>query len=174
MPNKQVKTYPKLKSKRPLYGSVTFDADFLNPKVGKTFHFVLDESGDKAPAAKEKSEKAGDKKQPTVETTGPVPGPLKYDLLYFDCNGDLDLTNDGVVKAAQKPPAQDMPETTTDGFFDDLKVMFDFGPALGKRPFAIVPHGLSYGADLVLMQFSSKTARKGKIRLGGEEYVARL
>lgn len=173
-PNKLVKAYPKFKSKRPLYGSVTFDSDFLNPRAGKTFYFVLDESGEKAPAAKEKSEKAADKKQPSVGFMGPMPGSMKYDLLYFDCNGDRDLTNDGVVKLARKNPFEGMPEATSDGFFDDLKVEFDFGPALGKRPFVIVPHGLAYGSDLVLMQFVPKMARRGKIRLGSEEYVARL
>ena len=174
VPNKQVKAYPKLKSKHPQYGTVTFDGAFPGAKAGKTYHFVLDESGEKAPDAdKEKSEKAGEKK-PNIGYMGPMPGVLKHDLLYFDSNGDLDLTNDGVVKLARKPPFEEMPQGMGDGFFDDLKLMFDFGPGLGERPFAIVPHALSYGSDLLLVQFMPKTARKGKIRLGGKEYMARL
>ena len=59
MPSKQVKAYPELKSKRPLYGSVTFDRDSLDPKQEKKLYFVLDESGIKKPAAVEKETEKG-------------------------------------------------------------------------------------------------------------------
>jgi len=44
-PFKGVKAYPKLKSKHPLYGKVTFDPDPTN-RTGIEFYFVLDESGE--------------------------------------------------------------------------------------------------------------------------------
>ncbi len=53
-PDKEVKAYPKLKSKRPLYGKVTFDPDPVTRK-GIEFHFVLDESGE-PPAGEEKQD----------------------------------------------------------------------------------------------------------------------
>ena len=168
-PSNEVKAYPKLKSKRPLYGSLTLDGSPVGAKPGKTLYFVLDQSGEAASvAAEEKTEKAAGKKTASE-------GTLKYDRLYFDCNGDLDLTNDGFVKLADKPPYEDLPPgTASDGFFDDVKVMIDFGPELGTRPVVLVPHGSTFAADGVLMQFLPKTARQGKIRLGGKQYVARL
>jgi hypothetical protein len=191
VPSKEVKAYPELKSKRPLYGSVTFDRDGLDPKGRRTFHFVLDESGVKKPAAVEKeTEKGSNKdtekksKQAATEKTvatkqragfdGLRPETWKYDLLYFDCNGDLDLTNDGVVKLAEKSPFEDLPAAMGAGFFEEVKVTLDFGAGAGQRPVVLLPKVHFLGPDSAMMQFLPKTARKGKIRLGDEEYVARL
>ena len=55
-PYKEVKAYPKLKSKHPLYGKVAFDIDLSNRK-GIEFHFVLDESGEDLPRDEKKEEK---------------------------------------------------------------------------------------------------------------------
>ena len=173
VPNKDVKAYPTLKSKRPMYGSITFDRDPRDPKAGRTFYFVLDESGEKAAAAKDTTKNKGADGHLEVER-GPERGPLRYDRLYFDCNGDGDLTNDGVVRVTEKPPFEGMPGQTFGSYFEDLTVTLDFGPDAPRRPFVLVPHALSYGPDMVLIQFFPKTARSGKIRLGGEEYIARL
>jgi len=61
-PEKEVKKYPALKASKPLYGSVRFGSDPLQAKQGREYHFVIDAA------------EAG-----------------KYDRLYFDANGDLDL-----------------------------------------------------------------------------------
>jgi hypothetical protein len=191
MPRKEVKAYPELKSKRPLYGSVTFDRDSLDPKGRKTFYFVLDESGVKKPAAAEKETDKGSKRDTEKKSTkaaaektiaaheragfdGLRPETWTYDLLYFDCNGDLDLTNDGVVKLAEKSPLADLPGAMGAGFFEELQVMLDFGAGLGQRPVVLLPKVHFLGPGSAMMQFLPKTARKGKIRLGDEEYVARL
>jgi hypothetical protein len=177
-PNKEVKAYPELKSKRPLYGAVMFDAGSSNVKARKVFCFVLDESGEKKPEAAEKKTDEAEKKTGEVEKKAKIlrrrAPEMKYDLLYFDRNGDLDLTNDGVVKLAQKPPFEGLPEGAQAGYFESLKVTLDYGPPAGEQPFTLVPHALAYGGDNVLLQFVPATARKGRIRLGGEEYAARL
>jgi hypothetical protein len=176
-PNKEVK-YPELKSKRPLYGAVSFDASPRDAKSGKTFYFVLDESGEKkADEAEKKSEdadkKADEGKGKTKSRARPAPE-LKYDRLYIDCNADLDLTNDAVVKLAEKPPFEGLPAGAQSGCFEDVKLMLDYGPPTGKQPFTVVPLARSYFRDNVAVQVVPKTARKGKIKLGGQEYVARL
>ena len=54
-PDKEVKAYPKLKSKHPLYGKVKFFLNSPNPvdRKGVEFHFVLDESGEGPPAVEQ-------------------------------------------------------------------------------------------------------------------------
>jgi hypothetical protein len=158
-PNEQVKAYPKLNSKQPLYGSLPYDQDLLNPYVQAEFHFVLDESGeDSGEDSDEDSGEAPDEaSQPeaspslleklTEALTGqlqqsdaPAQAPV-YDRLYFDFNRDLDLTNDPVVRLMKNPP----PELFLPGekeenvhVFDYLDVPFDYGPELGTRPFRIL------------------------------------
>jgi hypothetical protein len=176
IPSKEVKAYPELKSKQPLYGAITLDAG-SDAKARKVFHFVLDESGEKKPEAAEQQVEpdkrpAGDEKK--AKTQRRPAREVQYDLLYFDCNGDLDLTNDGVVKLAQKPPFAGLPEGAREGYFEPVTLMLDLGPTAGKQPFTLVPQALPYSANRVLLRFVPKTARKGKIRLGGAEYVARL
>lgn len=51
-PDKQVKAYPQLKSKHPLYGKVKFGANWTDPKAGTEYHFVIDESGERPAQAK--------------------------------------------------------------------------------------------------------------------------
>lgn len=147
-PSKQVKRYPKLNSKKPLYGSVVFDGSFVDPSVGTVFHFVLDESGDapRAESGKREAAKssswlatlaralAGEK----AESPQPKPPePVRYDRLYFDLNRDLDLTNDQVLKPAKEPP---FPPSPYEGaIFEDLVVPMDFGPGLGVRPVRLIP-----------------------------------
>jgi hypothetical protein len=99
-----------------------------------------------------------------------------YDRLYFDLNGDRDLTNDGVITAAEKP-VFDMPnvrESASVRYFNDLTMAFDFGPTAGKRPFVLVPRVQVYGQDRGYVVFVPKTARKGKVRLGEQECVVWL
>jgi hypothetical protein len=197
VPSREVKAYPKFQSKRPLYGSMTLDNDSRDSKSARTFYFVLDESGETKPAAAENktetSAKNGSQKGPAgaKKKAAAPPNPYSsegaqaalgldsrklphYDRLYFDCNGDLDLTNDGIIKLAGKPPFEDMPGSMASGFFEELKLTLDLGPALGRRTLVLLPHLLTTGPDMALIQFLPKTVREGKVRLGGEEYVAHL
>ena len=101
VPSPLVKAYPKFRSKHPLYGAVTFDADYYGGKPGILLHFALDESGEteKKPEAGEK--KAEEKKSMLLEmlaksltgslSSSSVPETPKctYDQMYFDRNGDL-------------------------------------------------------------------------------------
>ena len=192
VPNPSVK-YPKLKSKRPLYGQVVFDTGSHTPAV--MYHFVLDESGE----AEEKAKEGKDKEKAKPETkksalleslakslaaAAPAPVTLAqpqmpkcdYDLLYFDLNGDRDLTNDGVIHAAEKTPFEGRPSMISppNRYFKEVAVTFDFGPPVGKMAFPLIPWIYVYGENIGYMQFIPKTARKGKVRLGGQEYIVSL
>ena len=185
-PQKEVKKYPKLNSKRPLYGSVTFGADRDDPKAAVELHFVVDES---EPAAKKKPEPAAKKPRKRsllkalVESfTGPAeePGPAvkrNFDRLIFDVNGDLDLTNDPVLKPMKDPPKALAPEGDVDEsvrIFDYLEVPLDQGPGRGKRPLRLVPQFICYGPEDGALTLLPAVARKGKIRIGKQEYTAYL
>ena len=100
-PPAEVKKWPKLRAKRPLYGTAHFDRDLQNPLGGITMHFVLDESGD-APAPPSEKPKAAKGDKPAnwscnVSKTGKIlscsytfrPGEYKYTLNVRDGNIDL-------------------------------------------------------------------------------------
>jgi len=202
-PNKEVKAYPTLKSKRPLYGSITLDGNPYDPSAGVKYYFVLDESGlaEKPPeadqgaakpaeAAKAKPAEGTEKKpaRPAAITSGTIRRvTLNYDRLYFDVNGDLDLTNDPVLEWAKKSSLEGLPGTTSllvvvSGVpvlsnvrvFADLVLSVDYGPPVGKRPFAIVPRLRWYPPELTYLDFVPKVARRGTVRLGDTEYTAML
>jgi hypothetical protein len=182
-PGKQVKRYPKLNSKKPLYGSVVFDASLVAPSVGTVFHFVLDESGaasgvesPKAEAAKSSPLVATLAKALTGEKTAPSPpkppGLTPYDRLYFDVNRDLDLTNDQAIQPAKEPP---FPRSPQEGpIFEDLVVPLDFGAGLGNRPVRLIPRLRGFEPDRAYVEFVPAVARKGKISIGEHEYTASL
>lgn len=220
-----VKAYPKLNSKRPLYGSVRFDAAPADPASGLTFHFVLDEAGEAdaapkadgdatakpAPAEGQKAASGPANKTDLLEqlaqdlTAKPVPvAPLgqprlvkqTYDLLYFDRNGDLDLTNDEVIQLNAKPLFEAMPAGQMRGLAGELELAFDFGPELGKRPVPLAVSVYAYqtargglflplpnmaapatpaaGPLSVTVTFLPKTVRRGTVQLGDEQYAAWL
>lgn len=219
-----VKAYPKLNSKRPLYGSVRFDASPADPASGRTFHFVLDEAGD-ADAASRTDGDAGAKSAsaegqkaasgPTASstdllkklaqdlTTKPAPASpfgapraikQTYDLLYFDRNGDLDLTNDEVLRLTAKPLFEAMPAGQMRGLSGELELAFDFGPELGQRPVPLAVSVYAYqtarlgltfpsmpapatpaaGPLSATISFVPKTVRRGTFKLGDEQYAAWL
>ena len=122
----EVKAYPELKSKKPLYGVIKFDHDYLDPKSGVEYHFVIDESGGTAPAEAPSllgtlSRALGNSESATVETHN------TYDLLYFDRDRDLDLTNGPVLKPSASPPSAAIPTWSAmqKVVFDDLSIPFD-------------------------------------------------
>jgi hypothetical protein len=193
-PSKEVKAYPKLKAQRPLYGAINFGGDPLDPKSGKTYYFVLDASGEEPRPATTKepakettkdSDKEGAERadaQRRASRTSAMNPAAKFDRLYFDRNGDLDLTNDGVVQLARQSPFKTRRDADPFGpgspilpqVFDALEVPFDFGPPWGEKPFRIVPWLASVARDQGLVMFIPATIRKGKIRFDGEEFVALL
>jgi len=193
-PNPAVKVYPKLNSKRPLYGTVTFDSSYYEAKAGVTYHFVLDESAEpeKKPDPAKTEKKAGESKEKKSDLLASIakalvgseparstpirPDQVKntYDLLYFDRNGDLDLTNDGAIKRAEKPAFEGLPEQPNTCCFDELALTFDFGPAAGKRPVILVPRLQVSAPNYAHVGFIAKMGRKGKVRLGDQDYVVWL
>jgi hypothetical protein len=196
-PDKEVKAYPKLKSKCPLYGKVKFDR-FWGDGTGIEFHFVLDESGEAPPSEKENELKKNEEQkqeksllQSLAEKLFGTAGKTKagneppetkvvlsrYDRFYFDANRDLDLTNDPVLKPMKDPPWRALPRWTVKEktAFEYLDVGFDYGPALGVRPFRILPwFTLSDDGKYTYMHFTATTAREGRIRIGKHQYDALL
>jgi hypothetical protein len=184
-PNDKVKVYPKLKSKRPWYGSVIFDRDIRDPKAGREFHFVLDESGEELSFDRAAAEKTGPSLLDRLaglfgggttqqfDTTSLQEG--SYDRLYFDLNRDLDLTNDPVLKPMKNPSLGAIPRQDANQklIYDYLNVEFDYGPGLGNRPFRILPRLMIQeheGEEYALMSFVSTVVRRGTIRIGSREY----
>jgi hypothetical protein len=198
-PDKEVKAYPKLQSKHPLYGKVKF----IDDRKGKgiEYHFVLDQSGEK-PAVKKAEEPAGEKpgkekeqksllkqladqllgeNKPAAKKSLPPKDLVlsKYDRLYFDLNHNLDLTDDPVLKPMRDPPWQALPPWSAKEkmVFDYLDVAIDYGHGIGVRPFRIMPWLTSdeyQGQKSQTMHFVATTAREGRIRLGKHEFLALL
>ncbi len=201
-PDTQVKVYPKLRSKRPLYGKVKFGVDWTNPKAGTEYRFVIDESGEKPAVPNPAEGKPADKKSaktsallqslassllggagataPPQTETKPIQAPITYDRLYFDANRDLDLTNDPVVLPRKDPPAGADPfgaRAKQTVVYDDLAIPFDYGPGLGVRPFRVMPRlniQESEGKDYSALFFVAPLARQGRVRIGSREFDALL
>ena len=190
VPDKSV-TYPKLYSKRPLYGVIVVAREGAKPGSVQEFHFVLDmseaeakaeeqrpakaaektadETGKAAEKAADKTSKAGEK---GVNTPAPnLPRPLPYDRLIIDLNGGLDLTQAPVIGLMKSAPA---------------------GPAMNKDARAFGPITLSLGGDAgaaslplrLLLKFTPVgdkmtclpilLLREGEIKLGQKVYTATL
>jgi len=202
-PNPDVKAYPKFKSQRPMYGTVilggappvTAAGQPARPAAVARYHFALDESQEEAappekpkePGATEESkEKVKETaKSKSSETAKRIASTLrgiasseagsqtKFDLLYFDANGDGDLTNDPVVHVLKDPP-KGLPAGANVKVFDTLAVQVALGGDAGTMKVRILPMLQAYGPNAAYMRFMPATARKAKIRLGGQEYTAIL
>jgi hypothetical protein len=164
-----VKRYPKLKSKRPLYGALFCDHS-------RAIHFVLDQSGDTPSRGEESDQKDvkqnGPKKPRTVD--------LKlssYDRLYFDANRDLDLTNDPVLKPMKDPSWKSFPAFVYRErmAFESARIDVDYGTGVGVRPFRIFPWlVLGEREDTPNACFAAAVARKGTIQIGKDKYEVLL
>ncbi len=144
-PNADVRAYPTFKSGKPLYGSVWFASKYGEKNSGIQYYFALDES-------------AGTGKG--------------YDLLYFDLNRDLDLTNNAPLEPLQNPPDGALLKYSSikqQVCFDYLKVDFDFG-SNGRRPLEIMPRLTISESGYTSLSFVTTTARKGKIRIAGQQF----
>ena len=149
-PDERVKTYPKLRSKEPIYGAVTFGYDFFTSNPGVTYAFVVDES------------------------RGNGKG---YDRLYFDVNHDFDLSNDVVLKVVDERPKgiDQQAGFDVDVFFDDLELELDFGGEDKPISVKLIPRFMKMGQnDYKMVSFLNPLARKGKISVGSKEYEAML
>jgi hypothetical protein len=140
-PEPEVKAYPKLKSGRPIYGKVAFDGDFFR-NTEQTYHLVLDES------------------------KGSFTG---YDRLYFDTNGDGDLSDERPVAPAQAFHRRD----TTQLIFQPVMVEFHYGsdPKVYRCPLVPSMVGSPQGMSL---WFAASTFRLGRLTLGTRSLEAVL
>jgi hypothetical protein len=169
-PAAEVKAYPKLNSKRPLYGSIVFDRKPGSSGKASRLYFVLDQSA----AADKADEKAAASDEDKPE--GDQPPKQRYDRLYIDLNQDLDLTNDAVVMPMKEPP-KSMARYTANQMstvaFDTINVPLSKDPKQQDQKRLVLPIVFVYGNGGQML-FSSATARKGEIRLGKKAYTAIL
>jgi hypothetical protein len=177
-PSREVKAYPKLKSDRPYYGTLIVDGNPIDRRVGKRYHFVVDESGDTAAADEKPSPPARLGDSPPRE---PAPKPdwtkRRYDRLYIDLDGDLDLTNDSVVKPMKSPPpgaVEPFRQGTVGTCFDCVTIWLDYGPPIGRRSVRFVPQIILNGPKAAFLWLLPETAWKGEIRVGKHEFTAIL
>jgi hypothetical protein len=172
-PAKEVKAYPKLNSKHPLYGSIVFNRGARSSVPLTKFHFVLDES-----AATDK-DKADDKAAKSDADKPAAEKPKRhYDRLYFDLNHDLDLTNDGVVSPMKDPPTLASRLTSgprTSVVFDTINVpLGDDSKAKGQTVRMAPAMDFYETSGRGVLTFMMGSARKGEIRLGKRAFNALL
>ncbi|MEN6427497.1 MAG: hypothetical protein ABFE13_19255 [Phycisphaerales bacterium] len=142
-------TYPQFKSATPLYGQVSFPGVTHDSGRSPSFWIALDHS------------------QGTADT---------YDRLYFDANGDQDLTNDPPLKARTDVPAalaQKYSSIREQIWFEPVKITFDFGPA-GRRPVEMMPRLRIYEEGSQMLNFVATTVRAGTFEIAGTTYQAYL
>jgi hypothetical protein len=140
-PQPGVKAYPKLASNRPIYGKVDLDYDPFQNTV-QTYYLVLDES------------------------KGSLTG---YDRLYFDANGDGDLSNDRPVGPAQAFHQRDVTKLV----FQPVQVDFHYGSDPQPYRCSLVP-SLTGSQQSMSLWFAVPTFRLGQIRLGSRSLEAGL
>jgi len=147
-PSSKVRAYPPLKSAKPVYGQAVLGGLPFAAASGEHFHFVLDESG------------------------GTGSG---YDRLVFDQNGDLDLSNDPVVSKDANPPKG----LGIDGFpgtqvvFDAFDLVLNADNAAQVRRQRVIPQYQGF-QDSHIMCFLAPMGRKGKIKIGSQEFACLL
>jgi hypothetical protein len=182
-PAKEVKAYPKLKSKRPLYGAIILNRDPAKPGPAMKFYFVLDESGTPEQPAKKPDEKPAEKSGENVAGPG-ILGVLAesarpkyhYDRLYFDANHDLDLTNDPVISLMKDPPEGVFRSGLDRQYyrvFDAVTASLGDDPTVKGQSVRMLPVLIAYSGQ-GSMTFMATSAHKGEIRLGKRAYQAVL
>lgn len=95
----------------------------------------------------------------------------QYDLLYFDADGDRDLSDDG-----PKRPRTEVPEALASReqvFFESVEVFFDFGPA-GRQAVELMPRLWVYKTRPSRMTFVPVVAHTGQFDVEGVSYTAFL
>jgi hypothetical protein len=152
VPKKEVKKYPQIKTKKPLYGAVKFDYYYLKPESGVEYQFVIDATGSEG-----------------------------YDRLYFDANRDLDLTNDPPITLSKESwPTGMWSSSDKNGIlFNEISVPMDFGPGNGVRPVKILPFIVLFQDDPdmkvgVSVLFANLSFRAGRIKIADKQFDAIL
>ncbi len=151
-PFPEVKAYPAFKSGKPVYGSVRFGGRPDEPESGMLYHWAMDESQGSGKGC---------------------------DRLYFDLNRDGDLRNDPVRSRQQRPPEGAevrYSQVKQQAIIEFLDVEFDFG-SVGTRPVQLMPRFLITEYDSKQynqMSFVRTRLYEGEIKVGGEEFKARL
>ena len=152
VPKKEVKKYPDIKAKKPLYGAVKFDFYYLKPESGVEYQFVIDATGS-----------AG------------------YDRLYFDANRNLDLTDDPPITLSKEPwPAGLWSYAAKNGLlFNEISVPMDFGPGYGIQSVKILPFLIRFPDDPdmnigVSILFANLSFRAGSIKIADRQFDAIL
>ncbi len=142
--------YPKLISKSPLYGQVVFRSSvpaLSTPSAARSFCFVVY----------------------STDVTSE-----KHDVLYFDANGDRDLTNDDKVDVAEKPPtglAQFGGIGGAASIFNSVELKGAAAEAATER---FLPWMSRQNSRQSYLIFMSTVVRKGNIQLGPRTYEVLL
>lgn len=140
-----IKAYPSFLSDKPLYGSIQFAQVPGLENSGMNYHFALDESN------------------------GTDKG---YDLLYFDINRDLDLTNDIPITPLKKQSKKAFLNYSTvkkQICFDCINVNFDYS-SKEQQLLELMPRLLLFDSGVYNLNFVTTKARKGKIKIAGQRY----
>ena len=141
--------YPRLKSDKPLYGSVHFDGASAESKGRGMYHFILDESA------------------------GTAKG---YDRLYLDHKCDFDLRKEKPLKPINNPLNEALQRYSfleQEVYFESFELTFDFGNA-GKHAIEIMPRLRIDQGGRSNLSFIATKVRKGEIDIGGAKYDALL
>jgi hypothetical protein len=97
-----------------------------------------------------------------------------YDLLYFDANGDSDLTNDRPRKPA--PQSESLARPSSGGketYFEPVAVAFDFGSA-GQRTLELLPHLEVDEGSSAQCIFIAARVHTGEFQIASTSYQAFL
>ncbi|MFC1782037.1 right-handed parallel beta-helix repeat-containing protein [Planctomycetota bacterium] len=95
-----------------------------------------------------------------------------YDRLYFDVNGDLDLTND-IPVGLRGNPWKNNPLADSMRLFEFITIKLDMGDGQ-MHPVEIMPCLYTFAAPQVYLGFQATKIRKGIIDLEGNKYEAIL
>jgi len=144
-PDPNVTTYPEFVSEKPLFGKIHLPRELHTGLRGRWYYFALDQTG--------KAEQG-------------------YDILYFDLNCDLDLTNDKPLAVQQNPPkgaTVSQSAIKNQICFDFLALPFNFDDE-ESRPLEIMPRLVVNEGDEKFLVLVTTTAFTGKIDIAGRNY----
>ena len=97
-----------------------------------------------------------------------------YDLLYFDDNGDSDLTNDRPRRPGpQSERLARRSSGVTETYFEPVAVAFDFGAA-GRQTLELLPFLQIYEGDTPQFSFIAARVHTGEFRIADTSYQAFL
>ena len=181
---KEVRAYPQLNSKRPLYGQLLLSGDPAKRTAAKTFYFVLDESAPRAEADEKADKSAQGKAGKTAEKAGEMKGlrplmkirpkPLdfsRYDRLYFDSDGCGDLTHDAPIALMEKVPAG-LERFGVSRVFETVSLSLGEGGEGEAKAVRLMPMMSAWGGGEIT--FLPATEFFGRIRLGPQVFNVTL